>query len=58
MSISRGQVTKRLVSAIASLDDREINPNIIDVANDAAGFDDLMMVLKRYKTKLIAKGFL
>lgn len=49
MSISRGQVTKRLVSAIASLDDREINPNIIDVANDSAGFDDLMMVLKRYK---------
>lgn len=49
MSISRSQTNKRLVSAIASLDDREINPNIIDVANDDAGFDDLMMVLKRYK---------
>lgn len=48
MAITRGVTTKRLVSAIASLDEREINPNVIDIGLDG-GFDDLMRVVGRYK---------
>ncbi len=48
MSTTRGTTTKRLVTAIAYMDTREINPSIIDVANES-GFDDLMVAIKRYK---------
>lgn len=40
--------TKALVTGIALLDTREINPNVFDVANEA-GFDDLMQIAGRYK---------
>lgn len=49
MPTTQGTTTKKLVSAISFLDTREINPNIIDVANEA-GFDDLMQLAGRYKT--------
>jgi hypothetical protein len=45
---SAGQTNKRLVTGIAFKDTREINPNIIDVANET-GFDDLMMIIEGYK---------
>ncbi len=46
--MQRSITNKALVSAIAYMDTREINPNIIDTANEA-GFDDIMMIVKRYK---------
>jgi len=48
MSTSRSTTNKALVTGIAFMDTREINPNIIDVANEG-GFDDIMQVVKRYK---------
>ena len=48
MSTSRSNTTKALVTGIAYLDTREINPNLIDVSRET-GFDDLMMIIKRYK---------
>lgn len=48
MSTSRSTTNKALVTGIAFMDTREINPNIIDVANEG-GFDDIMQVIKRYK---------
>ncbi len=48
MLTSRSQVNKRFISAIVSLDDREINPNVIDVARDGS-FADFMVIAKRYK---------
>lgn len=44
----RSATTKSLVTGIAFMDTREINPNIIDVANEV-GFDDLMQIIGRYK---------
>lgn len=45
---TRGTVTKALVTGIAYLDTREINPNVADVANEA-DFDDLMQLIGAYK---------
>lgn len=45
---NRSTTTKSLVSGIAFMDTREINPNIIDVANET-GYDDLMQMAGRYK---------
>jgi hypothetical protein len=43
-----GTTTKQFVTGIAFLDTREINKNIIDVANET-GFDDLMQIIEGYK---------
>lgn len=48
MSTTRGTTKKLLVTGIAYLDTREINPNVIDVAQET-GFDDLMRVTGREK---------
>src|SRR5690348_2506685 len=43
-----GTTTKQFVTGIAFMDTREINKNIIDVANET-GFDDLMQIIEGYK---------
>lgn len=48
MAVSQGTLNKAYVSAIAFLDQRDINPNLIDVARDAQ-FTDIMKVVNRYK---------
>jgi hypothetical protein len=48
MAVSQGTLNKAYVSAIALLDQREINPNLIDVARDSY-FTDIMKVVNRYK---------
>ena len=48
MSFARSNTNKALVTGIAYMDTREINPNLIDVSRET-GFDDLMMLIKRYK---------
>lgn len=48
MSTTRGTTTKALVTGIAYLDTREINKNVIDVANEA-DFDDLMQLIGGYR---------
>lgn len=48
MSFTRSTTDKKLVTAIAYMDTREINPNLINQACDN-GFDDLMLAIKRYK---------
>jgi hypothetical protein len=44
----QGQLNKAFVSAINFLDQRDINPNLLDVARDAA-FTDIMKLVGRYK---------
>lgn len=48
MAVTQGTLNKAYVSAIAFLDQREINPNLIDVARDSY-FTDIMKVVNRYK---------
>lgn len=48
MAFTRSTTDKKLVTGIAYMDTREINPNLIDVANEG-GMDDLMLAVKRYK---------
>lgn len=48
MAISRGTTTKKLVSATAFLDTRDINPDVIDVALET-GYDDLMQMSGNYR---------
>lgn len=48
MAVSQGTLNKSYVSAIAFLDQRDINPNLLDVARDSY-FTDIMKVVKRYK---------
>lgn len=48
MAVSQGAINKAYVSAIAFLDQREINPNLLDVARDSY-FTDIMKVVNRYK---------
>ena len=48
MSTSRSNTNKALVTGIAMMDTREINPNIIDVALET-GYDDLMKMAGVYK---------
>lgn len=48
MAVTQGTLNKAYVSAIAFLDQRDINPNLIDVARDAQ-FTDIMKVVNRYK---------
>lgn len=48
MSLSQGILNKQYVSAIAFLDQREINPNLIDQARDKE-FTDIMKLVGRYK---------
>lgn len=45
MSFTRSTTDKKLVTAIAYMDTREINPNLINQACDN-GFDDLMLAIK------------
>ena len=44
----RQSTTKQFVTGINYMDTRDINPNIIDVANET-GYDDLMQLAGRYK---------
>lgn len=48
MAVSQGTLNKAYVSAIAFLDQRDINPNLLDVARDSY-FTDIMKVVNRYK---------
>ena len=48
MSTTRSSTNKSLVTGIAFMDTREINPNLIDVALET-GYDDLMQMAGRYK---------
>lgn len=48
MAFSQGVLNKQYVSAIPFLDQREINPNLIDVARDK-DFTDIMKLIGRYK---------
>lgn len=48
MSLTTGTTTKAKITGITYLDTREINKNVIDVANEG-GFDDLMQVIDGYK---------
>lgn len=48
MAVTQGAVTKSYVSAIAFLDQRDINPNLLDVARDSY-FTDIMKLVDRYK---------
>lgn len=48
MAVTQGTLNKAYVSAIQLLDQREINPNLIDIARDAQ-FTDIMKVVNRYK---------
>lgn len=46
--MTTGTTTKALITGIAFMDTREINKNVIDVANET-GFDDLMQLAGQYK---------
>lgn len=48
MAFSQGTLNKQFVSAISFLDQREINPNLIDQARDKE-FVDIMKLIGRYK---------
>lgn len=48
MAVTQGTVNKQYVSAISFLDQRDINPNLIDVTRDSH-FTDIMKVVDRYK---------
>lgn len=48
MAVSQGTLNKAYVSAISFLDQRDINPNLIDQSRDAA-FTDIMRLVNRYK---------
>lgn len=48
MAVTQGAITKSYVSAIAFLDQRDINPNLLDVARDSY-FTDIMKLVNRYK---------
>lgn len=48
MAFSQGILNKQFVSAIAFLDQREINPNLIDQSRDKE-FTDIMKLIGRYK---------
>lgn len=48
MAVTQGTLNKAYVSAISLLDQRDINPNLIDVARDSQ-FTDIMKVVNRYK---------
>lgn len=48
MAYSQGTLNKQFVSAIAFLDQREINPNLIDQTRDKE-FTDIMKLIGRYK---------
>lgn len=48
MAVSQGTLNKAYVSAIAFLDQRDINPNLLDQSRDAA-FTDIMRLVNRYK---------
>lgn len=48
MAVTQGTLNKAYVSAINLLDQREINPNLIDITRDSH-FTDIMKVVNRYK---------
>lgn len=48
MAVTQGTLNKAYVSAIDYLDQREINPNLLDISRDAY-FTDIMKVVNRYK---------
>ena len=48
MPVSQGTLNKAFVSAISFLDQRDINPNLLDQSRDAA-FTDIMRLVNRYK---------
>src|SRR6266700_5175305 len=48
MAVSQGTLNKSFVSAISFLDQREINPNLIDQSRDAQ-FVDIIRLMNRYK---------
>lgn len=52
MSVSRGQLNKAYVSAVNFLDQRDINPNIIDVANDTQFLDTMRLLGRTKKCKM------
>ena len=51
MSTTRQDTNKKVVTGIAYMDTRDINPNVIDVNRDG-GIDDLLMYAKRYKKSI------
>lgn len=52
MSVTQGVLNKRYVSAISFLDQRDINPNVIDVANDTGFTKTLKMFGRTKKAKM------
>lgn len=52
MAVSQGTLNKAFVSAISFLDQRDINPNLIDQSRDAA-FTDIMKLVGRYKPAIV-----
>jgi hypothetical protein len=48
MPATQGQMVKSIISAVAFLDQREIDPNIYDQSRDRA-FTDIMKMIGRYK---------
>src|SRR5688572_12303694 len=48
MAVTQGTLNKAYVSAINLLDQREINPNLIDITRDSH-FTDIVKVVDRYK---------
>src|ERR1700755_2656055 len=48
MPVTQGTLNKAYVSAISFLDQRDINPNLLDQSRDAA-FTDIMKLVGRYK---------
>lgn len=52
MAVTQGTLNKSYVSAISFLDQRDINPNLIDVARDAE-FTDIMKLVGRYKEAIV-----
>lgn len=52
MAVSQGTLNKAFVSAISFLDQRDINPNLLDQSRDAA-FTDIMKLVGRYKPAIV-----
>lgn len=52
MPASQGTLNKQFVSAISFLDQRDINPNLIDQSRDTA-FTDIMKLVDRYKPAIV-----
>lgn len=52
MAVSQGTLNKAFVSAISFLDQRDINPNLLDQSRDAE-FTDIMRLVGRYKEAIV-----